>query len=351
MPKAKKQAAMNDADVIEVLRQKFKLSSPPNGEFERIPTGTPVDWLIGGGFPLRAFTILYGQKSSGKTTLAIHTAANLQKMNGIVIWVDNENSFSADYVTRLGVDIPKVIYSIGLTKEETFDLMANFAEAAKDKQFAGRKFLFVWDSVAAAPSQLELDAAFNQTVVGAGARALSLGFRKLSPIMSDFPNITYLIINQVRENLNNRGWGSSDDGMYGGNALEHWASLFLHFKKIKTLADISGSVVRVKITKSKISKAPVYKSIDLVVRYSKGVDVPLTLFELAKTLRLVEPSGGWYRWKDKAYRVNELVTKIIPNDKEFQERVEREWKQRNGILDLETNQEVEEMGNSSPPSE
>lgn len=317
-------------DIAKQIREKYKLSEPPTLLHERVSTGIPpLDWLLGGGIPLRAFTLFYGAKSSGKTTVAGHVAGQFQKQTGLVVWVDNENSFAREYFVNLGVDPETVVYKIGTTIEETFKLMSEFSELSLNREYKKIKFLFVWDSIAATPSALEESASFDQITVGAGARALSAGFRKISQALAESPNVAYLVINQVRENMNAM-WGDNREGQYGGRALEHWASLNLHFKQIRTLKDISANVTRVTITKSKVSNAPLYKSVDIVVRYGVGVDIPLTMFELAKDLKVLQSSGGWWKWQDKNYRMSELLEKVVMTE-DFVKKVEETWRERNEI--------------------
>ncbi len=312
-------------------KEGIQLGPPPELPHEMIPTSIyPLDWLIE-GIPTSAVTTFFGPQGSGKTTVAAHVAASIQKAGGVVVWVDNEYSFSREYFQSFGLNPDEVQYTSGLVVEQVFKLMDDVIDIAIENKDI--PILFVWDSVATTPALQEREAALDSTTIATGARAMSKGFRLLSTKLSGYPKISILAITQVREDISkNVFWGPTYN-LYGGYALKHYQVLALDFTQQGLVKDKDGLVkIRIRVAKSKLSSVVLGREVSLYIKHGKGVDIPKTLFEIAKDLGYIKATGGWWKLDtpnapQKSFRSEELEMELAKE--EHIKELERLWKQKN----------------------
>lgn len=310
---------------ISKLKEEFKSVKTEDDFIYEIKTNTPVDFIIP-RIPVGRITTLFGPESSGKTTYAMHLAKAFQDKGGYVFWVDIENSFSETYAKTIGLstDNDKFILikdteNEQLTIERVFEITENILKDFSSNEVEPVPSILIWDSIAATPSEAEVQASFDSKPVAASAQALSFGLKKLAPFLGKSPNLAIVIITQVRSVMNT-SWGGPDYDMYGGRSLRHYQSLSVEFRKRHEDREENSIVTEVIIRKSKFSDVLFGKSIRIVITHGVGINVNRSLFELAKELKVVTSSGGWWKFSNlvpqglitpeeikKSYRQDEIA--------------------------------------------
>ncbi len=287
---------------------------------EATPTGCfALDRVFGcGGLPKGRVIELFGEFSSGKSTLALFLAAQVQKSGGRCAWIDAEFCFSADYAKNLGVDVSKLIVSQPTTGEEALDIVAKLAETeAVD--------LVVIDSVSALVPKSELEGEIGDISMATQARMLAKGLRILTGALGK-TNTTVLFLNQVRDKIG--VFYGSKVTTPGGKALKFYASVRLEVKKLKTLKNNKdeeiGTIMGICAVKNKVA-AP-FKKGELELYFGKGVDVYADALDTALELGVITKKGNTHLFgkvelgagHDKAKEFlrentevyNEVVTKL-----------------------------------------
>jgi recombination protein RecA len=240
-----------------------------------------------GGYPIGRIMEIYGPESSGKTTLALHAIAELQKNNGIAAFIDAENAIDIEYAKNLGVDTKHLILSQPDSGEQALEIADVLARS-------GVVDMIVVDSVAALVPQVELDGEMNDMTIGAQARLMSKALRKLAAILNH-QDVTIIFINQLREKVGII-YGSPEVTT-GGRALKFYASVRIDIRKIdfiKKGTDIVGIKSRVKIIKNKV--APPFKQVELEIIYGKGISMLSELIDLAVEANIIIKNGSWYSY-------------------------------------------------------
>ena len=262
-------------------------------EVDAVPTGSlALDIALGvGGVPRGRIIEVFGMESSGKTTLALHIVAEVQKRGGTAAFIDAEHALDPTYSRALGVDLDHMLISQPNSGEQALEITEQLTRS-------GAIDIIVVDSVAALVPMAEIEGQMGDSQVGLQARLMSQAMRKLSAVISQSKTIV-LFTNQMRQKISTSRFGPSTTTS-GGMALKFYASLRLQMwpsGKIEDGNDRVGTHVNVRIVKNKV--APPFKEATFDVIYGKGIVHSRDLINTGEALDLVTRSGSWYSFGDE----------------------------------------------------
>lgn len=263
--------------------------SAANLNIETVSTGSlSLDIALGaGGYPKGRIIEIYGPESSGKTTLALHAVAEVQKRGGIAGFVDAEHALDPKYAQNIGVDIDNLYISQPDSGEQALEIAETMVRS-------GAIDILVIDSVAALVPKAEIDGEMGDSHVGLQARLMSQALRKLTAVIAK-SNCILIFINQLREKVG--VMFGSPETTTGGRALKFYASVRLDIRRVETLkqnGDAAGNRVRVKVVKNKI--APPFKQAEFDVMFGEGISKAGDVLDLAVNENIVEKSGAWFAY-------------------------------------------------------
>jgi len=262
---------------------------------EKIPTISTGSILIDratgvGGIPRGRITEIYGPESSGKTTLALHVIANVQKEGGIAAFIDAEHALDPVYAKKLGINLEELLVSQPDSGEQALEIAETLVRS-------GAVDVIVVDSVAALVPEAEIKGDMGDSHVGLHARLMSQALRKLTAATSR-SNCALIFINQVREKIGMMGYGGPQETTTGGRALKFYASMRIEIRNIGQIKgkgdERIGHKAKVKIVKNKL--APPFKEVVVEVYYGEGISRIADLLNLGEELELVKKSGSWYSY-------------------------------------------------------
>ncbi len=274
---------------------------------DAVSTGSlGLDIALGiGGLPRGRVIEVYGPESSGKTTLALHVVAEIQKKGGIAAYVDAEHALDPVYAKKLGVDIDEMLISQPDTGEQALEITDTLVRS-------GGVDIVVIDSVAALTPKAELEGEMGDSLPGLQARLMSQALRKLTGSISK-SNTIVLFINQIRMKIG--VMFGSPETTTGGNALKFYASVRLDIRRIgaiKERDDVVGNQTRVKVVKNKV--APPFKQVEFDIMYGVGISKVGELVDLGVKAGIVEKSGSWYSYDGARIGQGRESAKTFLND-------------------------------------
>ena len=284
---------------------------------ETIPTGSlSLDLALGlGGVPKGRIVEIYGPESSGKTTVALHMIAEVQKRGGIAGFIDAEHALDPVYAKNIGVDIDELYISQPDSGDQALEITETMVRS-------GAMDIIVVDSVAALVPKQEIEGDMGDSHVGLQARLMSQALRKLTPVISK-SNCVVIFINQLREKVG--VMFGNPETTTGGRALKFYSSVRMDVRRIETLkqsGEMVGNRTRVKIVKNKI--APPFKEAEFDIMFGKGISKEGDILDLAVKCDLVSKSGAWFAYNgDKIGQGRENVKTYLSEHPEIMEELEQ----------------------------
>ncbi|KFN93798.1 RecA family protein [Tetragenococcus muriaticus PMC-11-5] len=321
----------------------MKLGEKADQQISTIPSGSlALDVALGvGGYPRGRIVEVYGPESSGKTTVALHAVAEVQKQGGTAAFIDAENALDPQYAENLGVNIDELLLSQPDTGEQGLEI----ADALVS---SGAIDIVVVDSVAALVPRAEIDGEMGDTHVGLQARLMSQALRKLSGSINKTKTIAFFI-NQIREKVG--VMFGSPETTPGGRALKFYSTVRLEVRRaeqLKSGTDIIGNRTKLKVVKNKV--APPFKRAEVDIMYGEGISQVGELLDMAVEKDIIEKSGAWYSYKeDKIGQGRENAKKYMKERPEMVAEISELVRSAYGIgeedesYDSDTGEEQEEQ--------
>ena len=295
-------------------------------ETDAVSTGSlGLDIALGiGGLPRGRVVEVYGPESSGKTTLALHAVAEIQKKGGVAAYVDAEHALDPAYAAKLGVDINELLISQPDTGEQALEITDTLVRS-------GGVDIVVIDSVAALTPKAELEGEMGDQLPGAQARLMSQALRKLTGSISK-SNTIVLFINQIRMKIG--VMFGNPETTTGGNALKFYASVRLDIRRIGAIKDrdeVVGNQTRVKVVKNKV--APPFRQVEFDIMYGRGISKSGELLDLGVKANIVEKSGSWFSYDGQRIGQGREAAKLfLETNKEMAAAIESAIRGTAGLL-------------------
>jgi recombination protein RecA len=307
----------------------MKLGDSAVEKVEVIPTGSiTLDLALGvDGYPKGRVIEIYGPESSGKTTLAIHAIAEVQKQGGIAAFIDAEHAFDQFYAKKLGVDIDNLLISQPDNGEQALEIADNLIRS-------GAIDLIVVDSVAALTPKAEIEGEMGDSQMGLQARLMSKALRKLTGSINK-AGTCCIFINQLRDKIG--VMFGNPETTTGGNALKFYSSIRIDIRKssqIKEGEDVVGNRVKVKVVKNKV--APPFRKAEFDVMYGEGISKVGEIIDLGVDLNILKKSGSWFSYGEtRLGQGRDSVKSIISDNPELMEELELKIKEALGAKGTE----------------
>jgi recombination protein RecA len=312
-----------DAAIAQIEKQYgrgsvMKLGDNSNNmKVETTPTGSiSLDLALGqGGLPKGRIVEIYGPESSGKTTVALHAVAEVQKLGGIAGFIDAEHALDPVYAKNIGVDIDNLYISQPDNGEQALEITETMVRS-------GAVDIIIVDSVAALVPKAEIDGDMGDSHVGLQARLMSQALRKLTAAISK-SNCTVIFINQLREKVGIM-FGNPETTT-GGRALKFYSSVRMDVRRIESIkqqGEVIGNRTRIKVVKNKI--APPFREAEFDIMFGKGISKSGDLLDVAADLDIVNKSGAWYAYNgDKIGQGRENAKLYLEQHPEMMEQIEQ----------------------------
>ena len=271
------------------------------------------------GFPKGRIIEIFGPESSGKTTIALHAIAEVQKTGGRAAFIDAEHALDPVYARKLGVDIDELLLSQPDTGEQALEIVQALVRSEAMS-------IIVIDSVAALVPQAEIEGEMGDSHVGLQARLMSQALRKLSGVINK-TNTICIFINQLREKVG--VMFGNPETTPGGRALKFYSTVRLDVRRgeqIKVGGDVLGNKTNIKVVKNKV--APPFKTAEVEIMYGEGISKTGEIIDLASNIGIIDKSGAWFSYKgEKIGQGKENVKLVLKNNpamyKEIEEKVRK----------------------------
>ena len=290
--------------------------SGANMNVETVPTGClSLDIALGlGGVPKGRVIEVYGPESSGKTTVALHMVAEVQKAGGIAGFIDAEHALDPVYAKKIGVDIDNLYISQPDNGEQALEITETMVRS-------GAVDIVIVDSVAALVPKAEIDGDMGDSHVGLQARLMSQALRKLTAVISK-SNCIVIFINQLREKVG--VMFGNPETTTGGRALKFYSSIRMDVRRIESLkqgGEIIGNRTRIKVVKNKI--APPFKEAEFDIMFGQGISREGDILDLASNVNVVNKSGAWYAYMgEKIGQGRENAKQFLKEHPEIRDEIE-----------------------------
>lgn len=307
--------------------------SGANMQVETVPTGSlSLDIALGvGGVPKGRIIEIYGPESSGKTTVALHMVAEVQKRGGIAGFIDAEHALDPVYAKNIGVDIDNLYISQPDNGEQALEITETMVRS-------GAVDIVIVDSVAALVPKAEIDGDMGDSHVGLQARLMSQALRKLTAVISK-SNCVVIFINQLREKVG--VMFGNPETTTGGRALKFYSSIRLDVRRIEALkqaGEIVGNRTRIKVVKNKI--APPFKEAEFDIMFGQGISKAGDILDLAADLGIINKSGAWYAYKDgKIGQGRENAKQYLKENPDVAAEVEAKVREHYGLVEGNTEED------------
>ncbi len=295
-------------------------------DVDAVSTGSlGLDIALGiGGLPRGRIIEIYGPESSGKTTLALHTVAESQKVGGVCAFVDAEHAVDPAYARKLGVNIDDLLISQPDTGEQALEIADTLVRS-------GAVDVLVIDSVAALTPRAELEGEMGDSLPGLQARLMSQALRKLTGSISKSKTMV-IFINQIRMKIG--VMFGSPETTTGGNALKFYSSVRLDIRRIGQIKDrdeVVGNQTRVKVVKNKV--APPFRQVEFDIMYGEGISKTGELLDLGVKAETIEKSGAWYAYGgEKIGQGRENAKKFLREHPDIAEEIETAIRRNAGLI-------------------
>lgn len=324
-----------DAALAQIEKQFGKGSVMKLGDtaahmnIETVPTGSlSLDIALGlGGVPKGRIVEIYGPESSGKTTVALHMVAEVQKRGGIAGFIDAEHALDPVYASNIGVDIDNLYISQPDNGEQALEITETMVRS-------GAVDIIIVDSVAALVPKAEIDGDMGDAHVGLQARLMSQALRKLTGVISK-SNCTVIFINQLREKVGIM-FGNPETTT-GGRALKFYSSIRMDVRRIESLkqsGEVIGNRTRIKVVKNKI--APPFKEAEFDIMFGKGISKEGDILDLAANNNIINKSGAWYAYNgEKIGQGRENAKIYLKEHPEVAAEVDRKIREHYGLIEAE----------------
>ncbi len=310
--------------------------SAANMNVETIPTGSlSLDIALGlGGVPKGRIIEVYGPESSGKTTVALHMVAEVQKRGGIAGFIDAEHALDPAYAKNIGVDIENLYLSQPDNGEQALEITETMVRS-------GAVDIIIVDSVAALVPKAEIDGDMGDSHVGLQARLMSQALRKLTAAISK-SNCIVIFINQLREKVG--VMFGNPETTTGGRALKFYSSIRLDVRRIEALkqgGEMVGNRTRIKVVKNKV--APPFREAEFDIMFGKGISKEGDVLDLAASVGIVQKSGAWFAYGgDKIGQGRENAKAYLREHPEIMDEIEHKVRVAYGLIKEEAPEGTEE---------
>ena len=299
----------------------MRLGEAPKMDVELLPSGSlSLDLALGGGWPKGRIIEIYGPESSGKTTLALHAIAEMQKQGGQAAFIDAEHALDPAYAKKIGVDTANLLISQPDNGEQALEICETLVRSnAVD--------LIVVDSVAALVPQAEIDGDMGDAQMGLQARLMSQAMRKLTGIISK-SRATVIFINQIRMKIG--VMFGNPETTTGGNALKFYASVRVDIRRIGQIKDgdnVAGNRTKIKVVKNKIA-AP-FRTAEFDIMYNEGISKPGDVLDLGVQYGVLEKAGAFIKYNDETLgQGREAVKKLFREKPELMTEIETKVREK-----------------------
>ena len=331
-----------DAAISQIEKQYGKGSIMKLGDtsnqmqVETVPTGSlSLDIALGqGGLPKGRIIEIYGPESSGKTTVALHAVAEVQKAGGIAGFIDAEHALDPVYAKNIGVDIDNLYISQPHNVEQALEITETMVRS-------GAVDIVIVDSVAALVPKAEIDGDMGDSHVGLQARLMSQALRKLTAVISK-SNCIVIFINQLREKVG--VMFGNPETTTGGRALKFYSSVRLDVRRIEAIkqqGEVIGNRTRIKVVKNKI--APPFREAEFDIMFGQGISKEGDILDIAADLDIVNKSGAWYAYNgDKIGQGRENAKTYLREHPEVRDEIEQQVRAHFKPEEAEETETVEE---------
>lgn len=315
--------------------------SRANMQIETVPTGSlSLDIALGvGGVPKGRIIEIYGPESSGKTTVALHMVAEVQKRGGIAGFIDAEHALDPVYAKNIGVDIDNLYISQPDNGEQALEITETMVRS-------GAVDIVIVDSVAALVPKAEIDGDMGDSHVGLQARLMSQALRKLTAVISK-SNCVVIFINQLREKVG--VMFGNPETTTGGRALKFYSSIRLDVRRVETLkqgGDMVGNHTRIKVVKNKV--APPFKQAEFDIMFGTGISKEGDILDLAADCSIINKSGAWYAYQgDKIGQGRENAKSFLAENPAIRDEIEQKVREK---FNLGTEKKEETADKAAKPS-